>query len=141
MEILLISWLIIMKSDDDIFKIYSELINIAENLDPDDVFKEESNTPKGYKFKSRTRKGEHRHKFFLYILPPNKQNRVEVRLDTGKHNNVIDKKRITTRFPYDWHHIKKKIVVSPEDINSGRKTYDDIKDLMNQSYRTLNLIK
>ena len=130
-----------MKSDDDIFKIYSELINIAENLNPDDIIKEESNTPKGYKFKSRTRKGKYRRKFFLYILLPNKQNRVEVRLDTGKYNNVIDKKRITTRFPYDWHHIKKKIVVTPEDINSGKKTYDDIEDLINQCYRFLNLKK
>lgn len=141
---LLILWLIIVKSDGDILKIYSELISIAENLDPDDVLKEENINAieKGYKFKSRTRKGKYRRKIFLYVLLPNKQNRVEVLLDTGMDDDVIDKRGITTPVPpTSWKHIKKKIVVTPEDINSGRKTYDDIKDLMNQCYRLLNLIK
>jgi hypothetical protein len=131
-----------MKSDDDIFKIYSELINIAENLNSNDILKEENNNriEQGYKFKSRTRKGKYRRKFFLYILLPNKQNRVEILLDTGIDDNVIDKKGITTPV-ISWAHIKKKIVVTPEDINSGRKTYDDIEDLMNQCYRFLNLRK
>ena len=128
-----------MDSDDEILPIFSRLRDMVKNLDSNDVIEEiDKSSPykKSYKYKSKRKRGNPYRKFILFIHLPKRQNKVIIQLCTGKYGDIIDKKGITTP-ETGWDHIKKKLIVTSEGLDSGEITYEDIEDLMNQGYNLL----
>ena len=122
------------------YDIWSKLREITKNINPDDVV-EKSNKSycESYKYKSKTKKGKNGHIIFLYLHF--RKTDIQVLLNTGKNHSLDDPKKITSRETRWKKTIRYKILVKPEDINSGKYTYDYIEDLIRQCYQTLNLTK
>ena len=142
-----------MKSNDSLSEIWSKLRDKTKDIS-DDILEEKGNNSyfdEIYKYKSKTKKGKNGHIIFLYLRLKKELNKIEVLLDTGKNpdsplkdpNGITstDKSKIWRFTAGQYPQIPAYILVSPDDIKSGYKKYDDIRELIFQSYKTLNLPK
>lgn len=127
------------KSTQEIFK---EIMSITKNIGADVIKKQNKsrNGNESYKYSRTGKTGAKRnHKIFLYIHQRSKY--VEILFDTGQNPRYpilkIDKKNITESSLGNWKNIPRRLKVKPNEIISGKYSYDDIRKLIKQSYRNL----
>jgi len=130
-------------TNDSIDDIWEKLNDIANALNNNDVYPEKNDNKsylKSNKFKRKTKKGENNHKIFLYLYLTKSKKHVRILFDTGSNpkNSLDDKKGITKPCTGWKNTIPRQMRVTPDKINNKDYTYDDIRDLMYQCYKTLN---